>query len=336
MRDFKKNWKTRIKTVEKAGAFLGILMCILLLLSHCVVRIVKQDADLLLEGNKSIAGIQGEPKHTIDVLVVGDSESYTTVSPMQIWKDHGITSYVCGEPGQKIQESYYMMKTAFKNQSPKVVLLETNVMYRYEGKMGGFQTLLSEMRSYYFPIFRFHDVWKPLLTGERYPQEMYKGFQIRTGVKAYREGAYMEETKEKKEIEKLNLLYMDKIIRLCQENGAKLVLYSGPSPVNYNTRKHNGLVDFAKEKGLKYLDLNMKLEELGINWETDTSDKGDHLNLSGADKVTRYLGDYLSNAYDFPDRRQEAGFEDWHWASERFAKEAGSQLLKIRGDVKKG
>ena len=136
MRDFKKNWKTRIKTVEKAGAFLGILMCILLLLSQCVVRIVKQDADLLLEGNKSIAGIQGEPKHTIDVLVVGDSESYTTVSPMQIWKDHGITSYVCGEPGQKIQESYYMMKTAFKNQSPKVVLLETNVMYRYEGKMG--------------------------------------------------------------------------------------------------------------------------------------------------------------------------------------------------------
>ena len=146
----------------------------------------------------------------------------------------------------------------------------------------------------------------------------------------------MEETKEKKEIEKLNLFYMDKIIRLCQENGAKLVLYSGPSPVNYNTRKHNGLVDFAKEKGLKYLDLNMELEELGINWETDTSDKGDHLNLSGADKVTRYLGDYLSNAYDFPDRRQEAGFEDWHWASERFAKEAGSQLLKIRGDVKKG
>ena len=39
------------------------------------------------------------------------------------------------------------------------------------------------------------------------------------------------------------------------------MLYSGPSPVNYNFRKHNGLAAFAKERGLTYLDLN--LEELG-------------------------------------------------------------------------
>lgn len=335
MQDFKKKLKTGIRKLGGAGAFTGILLCILLFLSQGVVRLVKEDAGLLLEGNKSIAGIQGEKEHTIDLLVVGDSESYTTVSPMQLWQEQGITAYVCGKPGQKIQESYYALKTAFKTQSPKVVLLETNVIYRYKGDMAGIQTLLSELRSYYFPIFRFHDVWKPLLTGERYQGEAYKGFRIRTGVKPYREGSYMKETTEQKKIEKMNLHYMEKIIKLCRENGADLLLYSGPSPVNYNFRKHNGLAAFAKEKGLTYLDLN--LEELGINWETDTTDKGDHLNLSGAEKVTRHLGKFLAESRELPDRRGMEGFEEWDENAEKFAEEAGPKLLKIRsGTAKKG
>ena len=216
-----------------------------------------------------------------------------------------------------------------------MVLLETNVIYRYKGDMAGIQTLLSELRSYYFPIFRFHDVWKPLLTGERYQGEAYKGFRIRTGVKPYREGSYMKETTEQKKIEKMNLHYMEKIIKLCRENGADLLLYSGPSPVNYNFRKHNGLAAFAKEKGLTYLDLN--LEELGINWETDTTDKGDHLNLSGAEKVTRHLGKFLAESRELPDRRGMEGFEEWDENAEKFAEEAGPKLLKIRsGTAKKG
>ena len=110
----------------------------------------------------------------------------------------------------------------------------------------------------------------------------------------------MKETTEQKKIEKMNLRYMDKIIKLCRENGADLLLYSGPSPVNYNFRKHNGLAAFAKKKGLTYLDLN--LEELGINWETDTTDKG-----------------------------------EWDENAEKFAEEAGPKLLKIRsGTAKKG
>ena len=40
-------------------------------------------------------------------------------------------------------------------------------------------------------------------------------------------------------------------------------------------------------------------QELKINWQTDSYDGGDHLNLQGAEKVTDYLGEYLKENYDF-------------------------------------
>lgn len=59
-------------------------------------------------------------------------------------------------------------------------------------------------------------------------------------------------------------------------------MISTPSPANYNYKRHNTLEEYARQKGLKYEDLNLKEEELGIDWERDSLDKGDHLNLSGA------------------------------------------------------
>ena len=96
------------------------------------------------------------------------------------------------------------------------------------------------------------------------------------------------------------------------------MLYSGPSPVNYNYKKHNGLAAYAKEQKIPYLDLNLKQKELGIDWQMDTVDKGDHLNLTGARKVTRYLGNYLKENYELPDHREEQSYREWNAEADRF------------------
>ena len=83
--------------------------------------------------SRVFASVSEEPEQTIDVLVAGDSESYTSVSPMDLWEKTGIAAYDCGQPGQRIQETYYILKTAFKTQSPKLVLFETNTMFRDPG-----------------------------------------------------------------------------------------------------------------------------------------------------------------------------------------------------------
>ena len=75
-------------------------------------------------------GILTEEKNTIDTLIIGDSESYSSFSPMQIWEEHGYTSYVCGTPAQPLYQSYDFLVKTLKTQKPKVVILEANAIYR--------------------------------------------------------------------------------------------------------------------------------------------------------------------------------------------------------------
>ena len=104
--------------------------------------------------------------------------------------------------------------------------------------------------------------------------------------------------------------YLDDIDTICRENGASLVLVSTPSPKNWNYEKHNGVMQWAEENSVSYIDLNL-IAEIGIDWATDTKDGGDHLNLEGAKKVTYYLGGILGELCELQDTRNNPDYEDW-------------------------
>ena len=42
----------------------------------------------------------------------------------------GVSSFVCGQTGQEIEETYYMLKTVLRTQKPKIVVFETNSMFQ--------------------------------------------------------------------------------------------------------------------------------------------------------------------------------------------------------------
>ena len=113
------------------------------------------------------------------MLVIGDSESMTSISPMELWKSTGITSYVCGQSGQRISESYYMLKHALDYQSPQVVLLETNMLFRYTNTPDSLRSSISDTAMYYFPVLQYHNLWKNIVN-DQIPEgwQSYKGFAI--------------------------------------------------------------------------------------------------------------------------------------------------------------
>lgn len=98
----------------------------------------------------------------------------------------------------------------------------------------------------------------------------------------------------------------------CEAHGAKLVLVSVPSTTNWNMENHNGIADFAESIGVEYIDMNLILDELSLDWNTDSCDAGDHMNVSGAEKVSAYLGKYLENTGLFVDHRSDDAYAQWN------------------------
>ena len=301
-----------MKKLKRVILFLLVFAVLLWACSAGIQIIVRNVSGSVSGRSRVFASVSAEKKNTIDVLVAGDSESYTSVSPMDLWDRAGIAAYDCGQPGQRIQETYYILKTAFRTQSPKLVLFETNTMFRDPGFLKNVQLSLTEPLAYHFPVIKYHNAWKALFDGPGGPKKSYKGFEIRDKVVSYEgDEEYMKETKDKAQIPEVVRIYMEKIKRLCEKNGADLLLVSAPSPKNYNYKKHNSLEEYARENNLPYVDLNMKFRDIGIDWKLDSYDRGDHLNISGARKVTAYIGEYLADNYDLPDRRNDDGWREW-------------------------
>ena len=301
-----------MKKLKRVILFLLVFAVLLWACSAGIQVIVRNVSGSVSGRSRVFASVSAEKKNTIDMLVAGDSESYTSVSPMDLWDRAGIAAYDCGQPGQRIQETYYILKTAFRTQSPKLVLFETNTMFRDPGFLKNVQLSLTEPLAYHFPVIKYHNAWKALFDGPGGPKKSYKGFEIRDKVVSYEgDEEYMKETKDKAQIPEVVRVYMEKIKRLCEKNGADLLLVSAPSPKNYNYKKHNSLEEYARENNLPYVDLNMKFRDIGIDWKQDSYDRGDHLNISGARKVTAYIGQYLADNYDLPDRRNDDGWREW-------------------------
>lgn len=259
-------------------------------------------------------GILGERENSINVLVVGDSEAYSAISPMQMWEEHGFTSYLCSTSAQPLYDSYRYLRQAMAHQSPRVVILETNAIFRTY-KLSDY--VLSRAKVL-FSVLRYHDRWKSLSANDFGGTAHYtwtddlKGFRFHSKSVPADARQYMKPTDAVQEIPLLNRACLAEMIALCEENGAQLVLVSTPSTLNWNYARHNSIAALAKEHGLPYLDLNTMQEEIPIDWKNDTRDRGDHLNHSGAVKVTRYLGRYLKEQYGLPDHRDAADYAAWN------------------------
>lgn len=300
----------------------GIVLCGLLAAVSRIVQPKNNQAEFG-QSDPEAHGVLGEPRDSIDVLVLGDSESFCSISPLQLWGEQGITSYVCGTSGQILPLTRSLLLSALSKQHPKVVVLETNCLFRPFRPGFALNRALQDK----FPVFEYHNRWKKLRAEDLVysPQTTWthelKGFRIKKDTIAADPSGYMAPTDELAPMPRLSELYLRSIARICRDNGTRLVLVSTPSTVNWNTARHNRTQLLAGELGIDYIDFNMGSQRVEIDWATDTCDKGDHLNIYGAQKVTSKLGEILRATYQVPSHANEKAYASWNDAYTRYAKQ---------------
>ncbi len=297
------------------------LRCVIFLLLFAVFMILLSYLFLPKSGSVNYRisdmaayGIDEEPVSSIDVLIVGDSLSYSAFSPMCMWEEKGFTSYVCATSGQFLFDTYDFVLNTFKTQKPKVVVLETNAFFR----KFNLNNYIAAKVARKVPIIKYHNRWKMIRLSDfggtiaNDTQCAYKGYIPNKEVQAAKDTDYMKLSKEVREIPELNKDCLKDIIELCKQHDTKLILVSAPSLTNYNYKKHNSIAKFAKTNDITYIDMNLENEAIQIDWKTNTRDKGDHLNIEGATKVSTYLGEFLDEEFDLPDHRTDANYEEWN------------------------
>lgn len=277
-----------------------------------------------------------------DVIFIGDCEVYENFSPITLWEEYGITSYIRGSPQQTIWQSYYLMEETFRYETPKVMVFNVLAM-KYDtpestgsqsrreaynrvtldtmrwssSKLSAIQASMTQeerdwegLYSYLFPLLRYHDRWSQL-TQEDFAYWLKRepvsdnGYLMQAGVKPMVD-AHVSPPLADYSFGQTCWDYLNKMTELCKAHDTQLVLIKAPILYPVWWWEWDAQIrQYAKENGLTYINMIQSLEDIGIDWQTDTFDTGLHLNVYGAEKTASWFGKILSEECGIPDRRGE-------------------------------
>lgn len=132
--------------------------------------------------------------------------------------------------------------------------------------------------------------------------------------------------------------YLDKMRKLCEKNKIQLILIKAPSlaPQWYDSENAQ-VLEYAEKYNLPYINFYELLEETGLDYETDTYDGGLHMNLSGSEKLSEYLGNILISEYGVNDYRMDETIAKVYEEKYQFYEEmieAQKKELEKYGEIK--
>jgi hypothetical protein len=304
-------------------AWNNVIFALILAILVCGVSVLVSpkgwEAYNVLAVHRKLRDMQSEPENSLDVMFVGDSESCDVFSPVQLWGEYGIRSYNTASAAQRISDGYAIMQEELKRQNPKLVVIEANTLFRFDDLYNSDQK--DEMwMEILVPVTHYHSLYKYIELPSWFPAHTHgwldaarlKGFWLREKARAYTGTEdYMDRETGSHPMEKGTRAYLQKLVDLCKAKNIRVLFTAAPSPKNWTQARHDEIDRFANENGCYFLDLNKHIRKMGIDWETDSLDHGDHVNFSGSRKVNDYLGSWITKIYDLEDHRGEAGSETW-------------------------
>lgn len=271
-----------------------------------------------------------------DVIFLGDCEVYDSFVPAILWEKYGIHSYIRGSAQQLIWQSYYILEETLRYETPKVVVFNVLALkYNAPQKesynrmtLDGMKPSLIKLKAvnesmleeehtleYIFPLLRYHSRITEL-TEEDFRYLFQKDLVTHNGYYMRVDVVPVKEVPEARPLGDYSfgenaLAYLEKITKLCETHNIKLVLVKAPTlyPHWYEPWEKQ-VEDYALTHNLSYVNFLELTEECGIDYTTDTYDAGLHLNLSGAEKVTLWFGNFLQRECELKDRRDEENLKE--------------------------
>lgn len=296
------------------------------------------------QSDTRIKAFYKQEKNSHDVIYLGASFVFCGVSPLTIWEEQGITGYVFAGAEQKAWLSVYYLEEVLKYQNPKVVIYEAGAIFdEKEGIEGNNRKNIDYMRwspeklkaikticdntgeskkDYLIPFLRYHSRWSEL-EAEDFNLKGDTSYCMMGGlagcttepasdkrIRKYESWKdHVEESDERQVGERCREAVLE-MKQLCEKRGIEFMMVRVPS-LDWSREAVQGVQRFADENKIPYLDMNLYREETGVDWKTDTWDKGKHLNILGSQKASSFLGKYLKENYEFDTKLSDKNRRFW-------------------------
>ena len=271
------------------------------------------------ESINSINAFHSQERNSLDVIVFGTSHAWKGFDSNTLNEEYGLKTYNYAGNWQGFNTTLMFLQDAFRTQKPKAVLIDTytvdslikdinmegQIYYSravsdFQGKRrflkDCFGNRMDRYLSYYLPIIMFHDNWINLERSS-FVTDRTKTFYLET--MGYDSSSSVVPVSidlslldEQTEISDDSLAILDEMVELCTENDCVLLFYT--CPYYGLCDKTEAMNDYANSHTCYYYNLFEKMDEIGLNGETDFRDS-QHLNDSGSRKVASYLGNIIQS-----------------------------------------
>jgi hypothetical protein len=258
-----------------------------------------------------------ERDKSVEVFCIGNSNLRDSFDPVFLYKNYGITSFNNGVGFQSLENSFGLLKEANTKQNFKYLIIETNYIFHFDNGLAYYGTPVQ----YYLSVPWYNKSWDSGLTINNFFQapsfewvfNPLKGFNLmlnRADSTKFYSGYKAGDSTESAVMDSGVKANLDKIVNYAKGKNMRILFLSTPS-IEQNVTYYNCISNYSQENECDFIDMNLNYSEIGITAGYDFWDLGVHLNRYGADKVTKYLGDYLAGLNIFTDFRNAKNNDLW-------------------------
>ena len=176
-----------IAVIAVLATAIGITFIIFAVVFMLIQRLLMPKyVDDVVEGNLIKEYYQEENKD-YDVIFIGDCEVYENFSPVKLWTEYGINSYIRGSAEQYIWQSYYLLEDTLRYHKPHVVVFNIQSLQFNKSQseaynrmtLDGMKWSMSKVNAinasmkenehfieYVFPLLRYHSRWSELTASD--------------------------------------------------------------------------------------------------------------------------------------------------------------------------
>lgn len=288
-----------------------------------------------------IYGFYKEPKNSIDVALIGPSNIHTSFYSPLAYEKEGFTSYALSVSAMRGSCYISAFEEMRSRQDPQVYVVDLwGFIYGDQSQPHYFrywcdtipdsanrtQTIQSlideeEWNDYIWRYRKYHGNWTELekcVNTWKYKSQIdaqgysiVKNFMTKTTI--------AEDNMEQNDadVSDTGFACLRELVNYLKEHGIQNVLFIRPLvPGLYGDTPHwDEAVAYLQAEGYPYLNVDAAADEMGIDRSRDFYNEG-HCNIYGAEKVTTFLAQYLTEHYQIDTTHTDQVRAEWdHCAS---------------------